>query len=119
MYEIRKSFTFDSSHSLPHLKEGHKCRNLHGHTYKTTFYFESNTLDKNSFIIDFNDTKPIKKYIDDVLDHHYLNEILPVATTSENICKFLFDKFKNDFKFLVAVSIEETPTSFAIYREKR
>ena len=30
---IHKSFTFDSAHSLPNVPDGHKCKNIHGHTY--------------------------------------------------------------------------------------
>ena len=35
---IYKEFTFDSAHKLPNVPDGHKCKNLHGHTYKLTVY---------------------------------------------------------------------------------
>ncbi|MCH9822319.1 MAG: 6-carboxytetrahydropterin synthase, partial [Bacteroidetes bacterium] len=35
---IYKQFTFDSAHQLPNVPEGHKCKNLHGHTYHLTVY---------------------------------------------------------------------------------
>ena len=32
--EIYKDFSFDSAHFLPNVPDGHKCKNMHGHTYK-------------------------------------------------------------------------------------
>ena len=32
--EVFKDFTIDCAHSLPNVPDGHKCKNVHGHTYK-------------------------------------------------------------------------------------
>ena len=32
-HTVSKRFSFEAAHSLPHLPAGHKCRNLHGHSY--------------------------------------------------------------------------------------
>ena len=32
--KIYKDFTFDAAHSLPLVEDGHKCKRLHGHTYR-------------------------------------------------------------------------------------
>ena len=32
--ELRKTFQFEAAHLLPHLPENHKCRRLHGHSFK-------------------------------------------------------------------------------------
>ncbi|MGB0390019.1 MAG: 6-pyruvoyl trahydropterin synthase family protein, partial [Salibacteraceae bacterium] len=37
---IYKHFSFDSAHELPNVPEGHKCKNLHGHTYHLTVFLE-------------------------------------------------------------------------------
>ena len=117
-YKINKEFTFDSAHSLDHLPEGHKCRNLHGHTYTAIFFFKSKELDNNWFVMDLVELKPIKEYIDTYLDHQNLNNVLEVPTTIENIAKFLYDKFKPEYKFLYKVSVAETPKSKGEYTEE-
>ena len=32
--EIFKEFTFEAAHDLPNTPEGHKCRRLHGHSFR-------------------------------------------------------------------------------------
>ncbi|HEX7653942.1 MAG TPA: 6-carboxytetrahydropterin synthase, partial [Verrucomicrobiae bacterium] len=32
--ELRKSFQFEAAHLLPHLPKNHKCRRLHGHSFR-------------------------------------------------------------------------------------
>jgi len=34
MTEIWKDFTFEAAHLLPNLPDGHKCKRLHGHSYR-------------------------------------------------------------------------------------
>ena len=41
---IFKTFTFDSAHSLPHVPDGHKCKNIHGHTYGDAHHQSNNIL---------------------------------------------------------------------------
>ncbi len=115
--EESQEYTFDSAHKLDHLPEGHKCRNLHGHTYKTIFFFRNEEFDEN-FVLDLLDLKPIKEYIDTQLDHQYLNDVFDFPTTIENIAKFLYDKFKPEYKFLYKVSVAETPKSEGEYTEE-
>ena len=52
--EIFKQFTFDSAHKLPNVPDGHKCKNLHGHTYHLTLFFEGELDEKMGWVIDFN-----------------------------------------------------------------
>ena len=34
--EIFKEFTFEAAHHLPNVPDGHKCKRLHGHSWKAT-----------------------------------------------------------------------------------
>ena len=34
--ELTKEFRFEAAHCLPNTPEGHKCRRLHGHSFKVT-----------------------------------------------------------------------------------
>ena len=38
MYEIFKEFSIDSAHFLPNVPAGHKCGQMHGHTYQITVF---------------------------------------------------------------------------------
>lgn len=70
MYTIEKRFTFEASHFLENLREGHPCTKLHGHSYKLYVRLVAKELDpKTGFIIDFGDLKFIKEYIDKNIDH--------------------------------------------------
>ena len=119
MYRISKQFYFSAAHVLSQLPESHPCSRLHGHNYTVEVVLESETLDQNSFIVDYNDLYPVKDYINSTLDHRNLNDVLPVATTAENIAKFLYDRFKPQFPQLCKVRVSETPKTWAEYEEDR
>lgn len=38
MRTVFKDFTFEACHSMPHLPRGHKCKRMHGHSYKVRVY---------------------------------------------------------------------------------
>lgn len=89
MYTISKRFTFDAAHRLKGLPSSHKCSHLHGHTYTVEIIVSAMDLDENGFVLDFAELSPLKEYIDTVLDHAYLNDVLPFNPTSENIARHL------------------------------
>jgi 6-pyruvoyl-tetrahydropterin synthase len=52
---ISKTFDFDAAHHLPFVSEGHKCRRMHGHTYRVELVCEG-TLDERGMICDYSAT---------------------------------------------------------------
>ena len=50
-----KEFTFDSAHFLPHVPEGHKCREMHGHTYRLKVWVEDALHPQLQWVMDFAD----------------------------------------------------------------
>lgn len=112
-----KEFEFDSAHYLP---EYHgKCEALHGHTYKLVVKLEG-TRDKEGMIMDFIQLKRIvKKEVVDVLDHAFLNDIVP-QPSAENLAVWAWEKLetllKRDNCRLYEVEVWETKTSGVIYR---
>ncbi|MDL2256756.1 6-carboxytetrahydropterin synthase QueD [Bacteroidales bacterium OttesenSCG-928-I14] len=115
MYKISKQFSFSASHVLSMLEEGHPCARMHGHNYTITVHLKSDTLDEYGFVKDYKALKVVKQYIDDTLDHRHLNDIIPGHPTSENIAKFIYDRFKKDIPELYAVEVSETPKTSCIY----
>lgn len=75
-YTITKDFAFSASHVLHGLPEGHQCGRLHGHNYLVRVSLTCDDLDPIGFVIDFGELAPVKRWIDDVLDHRHLNDVL-------------------------------------------
>ena len=116
MYKISKEFAFSASHALLGLPENHPCTRLHGHNYVVTIHLKREKLNENGFVVDYNDLKPIKEYIDNNIDHRHLNDIMaPLNSSAENLAKMLYDIFKPNFPELYAVEVSETPKTTAIY----
>ncbi len=114
--EIYKRFTFDSAHFLPNVPDDHKCKNMHGHTYTLTAYFEGDLDSEMGWLIDFGDVKKVVKPIIDVLDHKLLNNIEGLENpTCEIIAIWIWNKIKPKLPLLSKVILDETPTSGAIY----
>ena len=115
MYSISKEFHFSASHVLHGLAEGHPCGRMHGHNYIINVVLQSYELDEVGFVEDYGALKDIKNYIDDVLDHRHLNDIVIGNPSAENIAKMIFDLFKTAHPLLSAISVKETPKTVATY----
>ena len=115
MYKISKQFSFSASHVLDLLPEDHPCSRLHGHNYVVTVHLKSETLDEYGFVKDYNALKNVKHFIDETLDHRYLNDRIQGSPTSENIARFLYEQFKPEIPELYAVEVSETPLTSCIY----
>jgi len=115
MYKISKQFSFSASHILEGLPLEHPCSRMHGHNYVVTVHLKAKQLNEVGFVKDYRDLDNVKHYIDEMLDHRHLNEILPFNPTAENIAKYLYDTFINDIPELYAVEVSETPKTTAVY----
>ena len=116
MHTISKEFYFSASHQLLGLINDHPCGRIHGHNY-TLKVFLKGELNKEGFVQDYNDLKPISDWVDQVLDHRHLNEVFPFQTSVENMSKYIFDLFKPQFPLLFAVEMSETPKTNCRYEE--
>ena len=115
MYKISKQFSFSASHVLEHLPEEHPCARMHGHNYCITIHLKSETLDEYGFVKDYKTLKTVRQFIDETLDHKHLNDCLPCIPTSENIARFLYERFKPEIPELYAIEVSETPKTSCIY----
>ena len=113
---IYKQFSFDSAHFLPNVPEGHKCREIHGHTYHLTVFIEGKLTDPEGWVLDFGDLKKTMRPIMDKLDHHMLNDIPGLRNpTAEVLSVWIWDNIKPVLPGLVKIELKETPTSGVIY----
>ena len=115
MYTISKEFHFSAGHHLDGLAVEHPCSRQHGHNYIVRVFLKSTELNEAGFVRDYRALDVIKNYIDNYLDHKYLNDVLPSNPTAENIARYLFDLFKKSIPELYAIEISETPKTNARY----
>jgi 6-pyruvoyltetrahydropterin/6-carboxytetrahydropterin synthase len=88
---------------------------MHGHNYTITIHLKAEDVDRHGFVKDYNALGNVEKYIEDKLDHRHLNDVIPEHPTSENIAKFIFNRFKPEIPELYAVEVSETPKTSCIY----
>lgn len=99
MYHLTIHTHFAAAHNL--LNYDGDCENLHGHNWKVEVTVKTSTLDEAGLGIDFKILKKKTNKIMDFLDHKYLNDLEPfkgVSTSSEHICKFIFDRLSEDLQ---------------------
>lgn len=115
MYIIRKEFHCSSAHQLSGLPEEHPCSRPHGHNYIIVAELSSAKLNAIGFVQDYRELDDIKKWIDDVMDHHDLNQAFVFNPTAENMAKHIYNKFKGSHPLLSAIEVSETPKTNARY----
>lgn len=121
MYEVSKEFRFEAAHSLPHLPEGHKCRRMHGHSYRFEVVCRG-PLDGRGFVIDYAEISEIVNPIVEDLDHQNLNELFAtpsgvahLPSTAEQLAKYLYDTLKHDLDCLHQIHLYETAKTRVTY----
>lgn len=115
---IYKEFTFDAAHFLPNVTEGHKCKQLHGHTYLLKVYVTGNITSPEGWVMDYGDLKNLVRPILDQLDHQYLNDIKDLENpTAEIVTMWIWRRLKPVLPELKRIELKETPSSGVIYEE--
>jgi 6-pyruvoyltetrahydropterin/6-carboxytetrahydropterin synthase len=102
----RLGFTFEAAHALLRLPETHKCRRMHGHSFRV----EAAAPDRDTLV---GALRPIYA----ALDHHCLNDIEGLDNpTSEVLNKWIYDRLVQVVPDLSAVVVAETCTARCVYR---
>jgi len=114
--ELVKDFRFEAAHWLPNVPEGHKCRRMHGHSFRGEVAVRGEVDPKTGWLIDFADLKRAVDPIVHDLDHYCLNDIPGLENpTSEMVALWLWNKLAPQVPMLHRVTIEETCTSRCHY----
>jgi 6-pyruvoyltetrahydropterin/6-carboxytetrahydropterin synthase len=114
---LSKSFRFEAAHDLPTFPDGHKCRRLHGHSFRFDVVVEGDVPPEKGYLIDYGEIKRVVDPIVRRLDHYYLNEIPGLENpTSEMIAKWIWDQVKPVLPMLALLVVHETCTSTCEYR---
>lgn len=114
---LLKTFDFEAAHSLPTFPEGHKCRRLHGHSFKFDVIVEGELDADRGYLIDYGQIKAAVDPIVKQLDHYYLNEIEGLSNpTAEMLSIWLWNRIKPLLPELAEIAVRETCTSACVYR---
>lgn len=115
--ETIKSYGFEAAHYLPNVPDGHKCKRLHGHSFKFDVICKGEASTNTGWLIDFGDiSKIVKPLIKNHLDHYCLNDVAGLENpTAEELSIWLWNKIKPDLPSLYQIVVKETCTSKSIY----
>jgi 6-pyruvoyltetrahydropterin/6-carboxytetrahydropterin synthase len=115
--EIFKIFTVEAAHRLPNVPEDHKCRRLHGHSFRIEVHVRGPVSEPEGWVRDFADVGRAFQPIHEQLDHRYLNEIPGLENpTSENLARWIWPRLKPSLPGLSEVIVRETCTAGCVYR---
>src|SRR5262245_3513986 len=121
---VVRRYHFESAHFLPKVREGHKCKRMHGHNYEMEVAIQGEVAE-DGFIIDFWDLDEIVDPIVKMVDHRTLNDIEGLENpTAELIACWFLAKIDNELNQMVTpktsgltieyVKIYETKDCWAI-----
>ena len=113
---LTKTFHFEAAHDLPTFPADHKCRRLHGHSFRFDVIVEGEVDPARGYLIDYGDIKKVADPLVKRLDHYYLNEIEGLSNpTSEVLARWIYQRLKPELPLLKSIILHETCTSACEY----
>lgn len=123
--EVSYEVDFEAAHWLPHVDDDHKCKRLHGHSYRVVISVRGE-VGLGGMVVDYAVIKSAAAPLVEQLDHHTVNDVVP-NSTSENLAVWfwnnLVDKLTSssartsDGGFrLSSVTVHETARAYSTYR---
>lgn len=112
-----RDFAFEAAHQLPHAPENHKCRRLHGHSFKVEVACEGEADPESGWLLDFAEIRKAVGPVIELLDHRFLNELEGLENpTAENLARWLWIRIAPQLPYLTELTIAETCTSRCVYK---
>jgi 6-pyruvoyltetrahydropterin/6-carboxytetrahydropterin synthase len=114
--EIFKEFTIEAAHWLPNVPAEHKCRRMHGHSFRIQVYVEGPVDETLGWVMDFADIKAAFQTIEDTIDHRCLNDVAGLENpTSENLARWIWERLSPALPAISKVIVCETCTSGCVF----
>ena len=114
--QLVKTFGFEAAHHLPSFPDGHKCRRMHGHSFRVSLHVAGAVDERLGWVMDFADVKRAFAPLFDQLDHNCLNEVPGLDNpTSENLAIWIWQHLVDDLPGLARIEVHETCTSGCLY----
>ena len=107
--DLFRVFQIEAAHYLPNVPEGHKCRRMHGHSFRIEIHVSGSVGRETGWVMDFADLKKAFQPLFDRLDHHCLNDIEGLENpTSENLARWIWERMEPGLPGLSKVVVQET-----------
>ena len=104
-----KSFGFEAAHWLPTFPQEHKCRRMHGHSFRVDVVVQGEVESAKGYLVDYGEIKAAIEPIRQQLDHYCLNEIDGLENpTSEMLAKWIWDRLRPSLPSLAQIVVHET-----------
>lgn len=114
--EIFKEFSFEAAHFLPNVPPSHKCRGLHGHSYRVAIHVSGPINPATGWVADFASIEAAFKPLLIQLDHHHLNKIEGLENpTSEILARWIWQRLRPALPGLSKIVVRETSNCGCIY----
>src|SRR5207244_7658021 len=108
---LTKDFRFEAAQTLPRVPDGHKCRGMHGHSFKVEISVEGEVDPQTGWLYDHARIGAAMKPLLDQLDHAYLNDVPGLENpTIENMAAWFWKNLETSCPGLCEIVIHETPT---------
>lgn len=115
--ELTKTFRFEAAHWLPTFPDGHKCRRLHGHSFRVDVVVRGEVPTDQGYLIDYGEISAAMAPLLGLLDHHLLNEVEGLSNpVAEQLAAWVWARLKPVLACLYEVRVHETCTSSCTYR---
>ena len=115
--ELAKTFRFESAHLLPNVPADHKCRRLHGHSFRATVRVTGDVDPTTGWVMDYAEIARAFEPVRLALDHLYLNDVAGLENpTSEVVTRWIWDRLKPALPLLSSITVAETCTAKCTYR---
>ena len=108
---LTRDYEFEAAHSLPRVPDDHKCRRMHGHSYRIKVILSAPIDAATGWVMDFADVDRVVAPVIAAIDHRVLNEIEGLDNpTSENLAVWVWRKLEGALP-LFEVEVAETRDS--------
>src|SRR5262249_48801895 len=116
---LTKDFTFEAAQTLPKAPENHKCRRVHGHSFKVEVSIEGEVDPTVGWVYDHANISAAMEPLLKMLDHTCLNDFEGLENpTIENIAEWFWKKLESQCPGLCEIVVPDTPTARFSYRAK-
>jgi 6-pyruvoyltetrahydropterin/6-carboxytetrahydropterin synthase len=119
MYRVSRTYTFEAAHSLPLVADDHKCKRLHGHSYRVLVTLQADAL-VDGMVLDYDVLDGIVQPLIDRLDHRNINDEIE-NSTAENAARWFGERIIDRLEWLAdrvvlhSVEVKETARANAIW----
>ena len=114
---LRRKFDFEAAQHLPSFPEGHKCRQLHGHSFSLEVCVSGVADPKSGLLYDHAKIAEAVRPILEKLDHSCLNDMAGLENpTLEIMCQWFWKKLTPLLPGLSEITLHETPRASCTLR---